>query len=179
MIQEDGPGLNDPPAEPATPPNGKRKFSFEPTPTKKKKDDVREFTLGQFKERTKKGQYMAVDLSGSEYKIHKADCFLQACGLKLSDGERFYELARNPGLGQHMAKTKSQMHFNEICAAVIDHCKGALSLPFLAYGSQLTFRIAQISPSLSMQTTDRGTTCTSLSSSISTSTSSPSRSRCV
>ena len=106
MIQEGGPGLDAPPAEPATPPNGKRMFSFEPTPTKKKKDDVREFTLGQFKERTKKGQYMAVDLSGSEYKIHKADCFLQACGLKLSDGERFYELARNPGLGQHMAKTE-------------------------------------------------------------------------
>ena len=127
-----------------TPPNGKRKFSFEPTPTKKKKDDVREFTLGQFKERTKKGQYMAVDLSGSEYKIHKADCFLQARGLKLSDGERFYELAWNPGLGQHMAKTKSQMHFNEICAAVIDHYKGALSLPCLTYGSQFTFRIAQI-----------------------------------
>ena len=115
MIQEGGPGLD-----------AKRKFSFEPTPTKKKKDDVREFTLGQFKERTKKGQYMAVDLSGSEYIIPKADCFLQARGLKLSDGERFYELAWNPGLGQHMAKTKSQMHFNEICAAVIDHCKGAL-----------------------------------------------------
>ena len=69
---------------------------------------------------------MAVDLSGSKYTIHKADCFLQARRLKLSDGERFYELAWNPGLGQHMAKTKSQMHFNEICAAVIDHCKGAL-----------------------------------------------------
>ena len=54
MIQEGGPGLNDPPAEPATPPNGKRMFSFEPTPTKKKKDDVREF-LGSSRNAAKRG----------------------------------------------------------------------------------------------------------------------------
>ena len=63
-----GPGLEAPsPASPAS--QGKRKIEFKLTPGKKlkSKDEPRMITLGQYKERHKKGCYMTVDLSGTAF----------------------------------------------------------------------------------------------------------------
>ena len=50
-------------------------------------------TLGQYKERNKKGCYMTVDLGGTDFPIHKATEWLKKNGLKLSDSDKYFEFA--------------------------------------------------------------------------------------
>ena len=66
-------------------------------------------------------------LGGTDHPIIKADNWLQQHDLKLSDLEKYYEIAWNPGLGVHVCKTISQKHFIDISNALITHCTGALS----------------------------------------------------
>ena len=127
MIQEGGPGMAS--SSPSSTPS-KRKFVFAESPAKKNhksKDEIRKIELGQYKERHKKGCYMTVDLGGTDHPIIKADNWLQQHDLKLSDLEKYYEIAWNPGLGVHVCKTISQKHFIDISNALITHCTGALS----------------------------------------------------
>ena len=101
-----GPGFEAPlPASPAS--QGKRKIEFKLTPGKKlkSKDEPRMITLGQYKERHKKGCYMTVDLSGTEFPIYKASEWLKKNGLKLSDSDKYFEFPWNPGQSMHLGKT--------------------------------------------------------------------------
>ena len=158
-----GPGLEAPsPASPAS--QGKRKIEFKLTPGKKikSKDEPRMITLGQYKERHKKGCYMTVDLSGTDFPIYKASEWVKKNGLKLSDSDKYFEFAWNPGQNLHLGKTITETHFYAICQALIAHCTGVHSqTPVVAYGSHTCARARlQISLSASTRRTGRGTTST-------------------
>jgi hypothetical protein len=101
---------------PTSSPKASLKFEFKKSPVKqrKAKTDVRVVTLGQYKERERKGCYLHVDLDGTDFPIRKDDQFLETKGLKLTDKEKFYELCWNQGSGVHVAKTKSKRHFHLI-----------------------------------------------------------------
>ena len=74
---------------PTSSPKASLKFEFKKSTVKqrKAKTDVRVFTLGQFKERERKGCYLHVDLEGTDFPIQKDDQFLETKGLKLTDEE--------------------------------------------------------------------------------------------
>ena len=105
------------------------KFEFKESPVKKRKlkTDVRVISLGQYKEREKKGCYLHVDLDGTDFPIRKDDQFLETNGLKLSDDEKFYEICWNGSSGVHVAKTKAKKHFHAICDLIEAHCSGELT----------------------------------------------------
>ena len=115
--------------EPTSSPKATLKFAFKESPVKKRKSktDVRVFSLGQYKERQRKGCYMPcymhVDLDRTDFPIRKDDQFLETNGLKLSDDEKFFELCWNGGSGVHVAKTKSKKHFHAICDLSLQGCK--------------------------------------------------------
>ena len=57
----------------STPPKAPLRFAFKESPVKKRKSktDIRVISLGQFKEREKKGGYLNVDLDGTDFPIRK------------------------------------------------------------------------------------------------------------
>ena len=59
--------------DPTSSPKATLKFAFKESPVKKRKSktDVRVFSLGQYKERQRKGCYMHVDLDGTDFPIRK------------------------------------------------------------------------------------------------------------